>query len=176
LQLVGDYSYDYFLGGSLIKTKPPMFMRKLKIYSFILCLLSVIACEKKEEVVVPGQTISLRFERISNIAGRTQNGPGIRKGYAFTGRCFEYGTIITDSNGVDWFYPAPLSTKMMGLWDICPDEGQGWALVSGIHDPNSLIQEVPAKIHDRNLVSPLLRSTTALQENGQTLEVFELIQ
>src|SRR5687768_3730630 len=40
----------------------------------------------------------------------------VERCYVFTGRCMEYGTLVTDTNsGVQLFFPADTTTKLMGF-------------------------------------------------------------
>ncbi len=52
----------------------------------------------------------------------------VTRGYVFTGRCLEYGTLVTDtSSGVEIFFPASIQTKVLGFADICPPANSEWS-------------------------------------------------
>jgi hypothetical protein len=65
-------------------------------------------------------TAYLYATREENSLGRRNVAYTIEKCYVFTGECFEYGTLITGSNGGQVFIPASLETKLMGYGDQCP--------------------------------------------------------
>lgn len=140
-------------------------MKTLFAIGIIFSLL-ITSCQSEKEITPAAPTeqeylATLSFESFPEANGRTQW--SITRGYAFTGWCYEYGTIYTDDDGEQVFDPADNTTKLNGFGDICPPNGGGFAHEYDPDEPTTIwVNGTPininVKISGKLIISDELKS------------------